>query len=326
MKPISARLPVSGHYIQKRLALAGFARRLAGFAIVLMVVSVLFYRLGSIAPQALIGLLLLSGGLGLVALLVALWGMARAWFQGVAGGGTAVGAFVLSAIAFSPFAFVGYLAADNPPVNTAVTQRLAPDDVAAVIDANASAGNPVGRRADAPPARTDATAESVLASQPSIVPGRRYLAEAPRVYRAARDVLEDNLSWTVGDVVAREPNTAEGEADSQPLLDSLGISGAGGIPIPTPRDAIETTQAPDPYPVPESDQYRLNVVARDMIFALPSDMVVRIAEDGDETFVDVESTSRDTGIDLGQNRRFIERFLTDLDAAMSGLETLDTGG
>ena len=63
-----------------------------------------------------------------------------------------------------------------------------------------------------------------------------------------------------------------------------------------------------------------------MIFALPSDMVVRIAEDGDETFVDVESTSRDTGIDLGQNRRFIERFLTDLDAAMSGLETLDTGG
>ena len=325
MKPINARLPVAGHYIQKRLALAGFARRLAGFVILLMVVSVLLYRLGSIAPQALIGVLLLAGSLGLVALLLALWGMGRAWFQGVAGGGTAAGAFVLSAIALSPFAIVGYLAADNPPVNTAVTQRLAPDDVAAVIDAIDPAQDQALTQASAERAAPDATAESILADQPSVVPGRRYLAEAPRVYRAAHDVLA-GLDWTVDDVVAGDPNAADAADGAQSAPDDLGVSGSGGIPIPTPRAQIETRQAQDPEQVPESDQYRLSVVARDRIFALPSDMVIRIAQDGDETFVDVESTSRDTGIDLGQNRRFIERFLTDLDTAMSGLETLDTGG
>ena len=326
MKPINARLPVAGHYIQKRLVLAGFARRLAGFAIILMVVSVLIYRLGSISPQALIGLLLLAGVIGFIALLVALWGMGRAWFQGVAGGGTAVGAFVLSAIALSPFAFAGYLAADNPPVNTAVTQRLAPDDVAAVIDAINPGADQATASARAGSAEAGATAESVLASQPSVVPGRRYLADAPRVYRAARDVLEDDLDWDVDDVVAGDPNAVDAPAAPQPAPGDLGVSGSGGIPIPTPRAQIETMQGQDPEQILESDQYRLTVVARDAIFALPSDMVIRIAEDGDETFVDVQSTSRDTGLDLGQNRRFIERFLTDLDTAMSGLETLDTGG
>lgn len=324
MKPIHARLPVSGHYIQKRLMLTGFARSLANFAIILMIVSVLFYRLGSIVPQALIGLLLLSAGLGLVSLLIAVWGMGRAWFQGVAGGGAAVGAFVRAAIALSPFALAGSLAAVNPPVNTAVTQRLAADDVAAVTDAADPAQAPVVQGAGALPANADPASGSALANRPSTVPGRRYLAPAPRVYRAARDVLA-NLEWAVDDVVAGDPTAAEPSNAPQLSPGDLGVSGSGGIPVPTPRAEIETRQADASEQVPESDQYRLAVVARDVVFALPSDVVIQITEDGDETFVDVESTSRATGIDLGQNRRFIERFLNDLDTAMSGLETLGAG-
>ena len=317
MKPMHLRLPVTGRYIQKRLRLAGFARGLAGFAIVLMVVAVLFYRLGSIVPQALIGLLLLAGTLGLVAMLIALWGMARAWFQGVAGGGIAVGAFVLSSLALSPFAIAGYLAAANPATNFAVTQRLAPDEIAAVIEAIPPEAS--GTQDRAGPA--SATAESVIQDLPSVVPGRRYLAEAPRVYRAAKAVLDD-LGWTVENVVAGDPNAVP---DAEPTSGDLGVSGANGIPVPTPRATIDTTQADDPDPVPESDQYRMDVIARDQVFALPSDMIIRLGQDGDETFVDAESTSRDTGVDLGQNRRFIERFLADLDTAMSGLESLGTG-
>ena len=62
MNSIYGRLPVSGHYLQKRLRFAGLARGLAAFAIALMVAAVVFYRLGWIVPQALIGLLLLVGG------------------------------------------------------------------------------------------------------------------------------------------------------------------------------------------------------------------------------------------------------------------------
>ena len=48
-------------------------------------------------------------------------------------------------------------------------------------------------------------------------------------------------------------------------------------------------------------------------------------QEGGETFVDLRAVSRATGLDLGQNRRFIEAFLADLDLAMSGLETIEAG-
>ena len=312
MKSVYARLPVSGHYLQKRLKLAGFAWRLAGFSILLIIAAVLFYRLGSIVPQALIGLLLLAAGLSFMAFGIALYGMARAWFQGVAGGGTAVGAFVLSVVALAPFGVAAYFAQINPPTNVAMTQRLSPDDVAAVIDALADSGTP-------------GAADVMLRNQPSIVPGRRYLAEAPRVYRAARTVLDD-LGWTVDDVEAGDAAADGAGEPAESARGDLGISGTVDIPIPTPRASIDAAEADDPDLVLESDQYRLAVVARDRLFALPSDMAIRIVQEGDESFVDLLSTSRSTGVDLGQNRRFIERFLADLDTAMSGLETLDTAG
>ena len=66
-------------------------------------------------------------------------------------------------------------------------------------------------------------------------------------------------------------------------------------------------------------------MARDRLFALPSDVTIRLVQEGGETFVDLRAVSRATGLDLGQNRRFIEAFLADLDLAMSGLETIDAG-
>ncbi len=304
MNSIYGRLPVSGHYLQKRLRFAGLARGLAAFAIALMVAAVVFYRLGWIVPQALIGLLLLVGGLAALALLVACYGLLRVWFAGVRGGHKVFAGFVLSLIALSPFATGAYLARVNPQANAAYTDGFVPEATAAPA-----------------PATAPASAFATPTEMPSVVPGRRYLADAPRVYQAARTVLADH-GWTVGEVIVGDPALAGAEAERQ--SDDLGVS-TGAVPLPTPRAGIDAMVADDGLDRPDSDQYRVAAVARDRLFALPSDVTIRLVQEGGETFVDLRAVSRATGLDLGQNRRFIEAFLADLDLAMSGLETIDAG-
>lgn len=312
MSSIYGRLPVSGHYLRKRLRLAGFARRLAAFALILLVTSLAIYRLGAIVPQALIGLLLLTAGIAALALLISFYGLVRVWFQGVTGGGAALGAFVLALIGLSPFAYTAYLAAVNPRTNAAYTDGMDPDGAADAVEVQTTP-------ADAPVA----AAPEATPEQPSVIPGRRFVADAPRVYAAARVVLND-LGWQVGGVVAEGPASAVAAVPELAGGD-LGVSGAGDIPIPTARAEIDAEAASDPLDRPDSEQYRISAVARDLLFALPSDISIRIVQEGDESFVDLQSVSRSIDIDFGQNRRFIERFLEDLDTAMAGLETVETG-
>lgn len=309
MSSVYGRLPVSGHYLRKRLRYAGFARGLAAFALVLLFSTMAIFRLGGIGPQPLIALLLLVACIAAVALLISVWGLIRVWYRGVDGGGTALAACCLALLGLLPFALVTYLAFVNPRANAAYTDALAPEGVAPTVT----------------PARTSLQAifaAPIAPEQPSVVSGRRFLAEAPRVFQAAQMVAEDS-GWQIGDIIAGDPSLPPAP---EPAEGDLGISGLTGIPIPTPRAAVDMEATPDdPLVVPESSQYRIEAVARDLVFGLPSDLVVRIAEDDGDTYVDMQSTSRFTGIDLGENRRIIEGFLADLDTAMAGLETLDAG-
>lgn len=309
MSSVYGRLPVSGHYLRKRLRFAGFARRLAAFALVLLVTAMVIYRLGAIAPQALIGLLLLVAAIASVALLISGVGLVRVWYRGLDGGRVAMGAFFLALLTLFPFALVIYLAFVNPRANAAYTEALAPEGVQATVAA--------------PPSDswTSFFAAPAAPEQPSIVSGRRFVAEAPRVFQAARMVVEDS-GWEVEAIVAGDPSQPAAPA---PAEGDLGISGMTGVPIPTPRDSVDLEAAADPFAVPESDQYRIEAVARDLLFGLPSDMVIRIAADDGDTYVDMQSVSRSTGIDLGENRRLIEGFLADLDTAMAGLESIAAG-
>ncbi|WP_102959879.1 DUF1499 domain-containing protein [Mangrovicella endophytica] len=291
------RIRPTGHYLRKRLRLAGLARRLAAFSLVLLLVALGFFRLGSIGLPALQGSLALALALAVVAALIGLGGLFKVWRTGAEGGGRAVGAFALALVVLAPFSLAGVLAYDNPATNVAATDGMAdaaPDPVAAVI---ARAG------ADTP-------------AQP--LTGRRFDAAAPTVYGAARLVLADE-GWTIGTVTAGDP-LAQPEEDV-PSAD-LGRSGTGLIPVPTPRTSIDRDAEEDPLDQPDADQYAITAVAHDVVFGLPSDIEIRIMQDDAVTFVDIRSTSRSTKIDLGQNRRFIEDFLTRLDEAMATTGTL----
>ena len=210
------------------------------------------------------------------------------WFRGAAGGGRALAAAVLALAVLAPFALGAYVYARTPVGRTAAT-----DGMIALDAVTASEGGD-----DAP----EDDGASVL------VEGRRFALPAAQVYANARLVLGD-LGWQVLEVEAGDPDEPEGD---------LGTSGTVQVPLPTARDSLDPNAAADPLDQPESDEYLVFAVARDRILALPSDVTIRIVEDDEATFVDLRSTSRFGDFDLGQNRRFIESFLTGLDAAMTG--------
>ncbi|NDW03890.1 DUF1499 domain-containing protein [Jiella pacifica] len=295
-----ANLPVSGHYVHKRLKLAGFARWLALFAIVVVVAGFAVFRFGGIDPQGLAGLLLLSAVMAAAAFLIAVYSLVRVWFSGLLGGGRAIAAFALSLVALAPFALAAWLAAENPRANVAYTEGMEPDAVALVIDS---------------PSQTVPRWQRAISAEdpPSVVTGRRYLAAAPEIYKAVRLVLADK-TWKVDDVALGDPNVPESETETG----DLGVSGTVDVPLPTFREQAEQLSAADLVGTRDSDQYTIVATARDFLLGLPSTVTIRVVEDGNETFVDARSTSRDMDVDFGQNRRFLEGLFADLDEALSG--------
>ncbi|MBP0616395.1 DUF1499 domain-containing protein [Jiella mangrovi] len=295
-----ANLPVSGHFVRKRVRLAGFARWLAVFALVLVVVGFAVFRMRGIEPQALAGLLILSAAMAAIAFVIAVYGLARVWFGGLLGGGKLIAAFAFSLVALSPFAFAAFLAVENPRANTAYSEGMEPDVDPGVVDA---------------PQDTLPRWQRAINAEdpPSIVTGRRFLAAAPEIYKAARLVLADK-GWKIDDVVVGDPD----DQPTGPETGDLGVSGTIDIPVPTSRAEAEQLSAEDLAGTRDSDQYRIEATARDFLLGLPSIVVIRIVEDGNETFVDARSTSLRMQIDFGQNRRFLEGFFADLDTALAG--------
>lgn len=64
------------------------------------------------------------------------------------------------------------------------------------------------------------------------------------------------------------------------------------------------------------------------VLALPYDLVVRVTDEGNATYVDMRSSARYGSRDLGMNAWVIDSFLTELDkrvAALAGVAPTDTG-
>lgn len=67
-----------------------------------------------------------------------------------------------------------------------------------------------------------------------------------------------------------------------------------------------------------AEDYTLEAVARTRLFGLPSDVAIRLTDEGETTYVDMRAVSRYGTHDLGANAGFIRRFFDALDTAMAG--------
>ena len=295
---------MSGHYIRKRLRTALWAWRSAVFAALLLAAAVLVYRLGALDFAALKILAALAAGLVGLAILMALGGLVRVWRSGLEGGGRAVAALFAGLAVALPFAFLGYLALDYPLTNEAETDGMLAADTLSEDSIGEAA--PAGAAAEPAPAAEGGAADPVAS-------GRRFQAAAAQVYAVTRLVLADE-GWEMTAVAAGAPEESDEEAS-----EDLGISGSVDIPLPTARSSVDPEAPGDPFAREDSDEYSVKAVAKSPLLALPSDVTIRIVEDGAETFVDLRSTSRTVAWDLGQNQRFIEDFLARLDEGMAGV-------
>ncbi|MEN3791968.1 DUF1499 domain-containing protein [Fulvimarina sp. MAC3] len=294
MSRTSLFLPAQGHFVRPQLRLAKPAKKLAWFGLTLFLVSVAIYRLGGISTDALIGTLGLSFAMLVVALLIGLTGILRAWFQAARGGSSAFGAALIAFIGLFPYALIAGLAAENPATNIAYTGGFA-DDV--------SATQAPGDRA--------LTIGAIAAAMPA----HRYAAPPVQVAEAARTAALDS-GWRIEEIAA-----VDAEDGSDAASDPLGvIRNSGVVPRPTYRESVDTEEQSGQLDLPVREAYTLKAVASDWLIGLPSDVTVRIIADGDGTIVDVRSVSRDIAYDFGQNRRFVDRFLAALDLAMAGEE------
>lgn len=279
---------LSGHYIRKRTWLGTYSWALASFAAMLLVVAILFLRLDVLDLRGFSFSVAFVAALVVLALLMALWGIAKAWRRGDKGGGRAVAALFLASLIAVPFAFGIALALEYPTSSMAQTDGIEP----------ASAGQ-------APAAEPGST---------SILLGRDFRATAADIYSAARATIEAS-GWEVLEVQASQmPRPAEGD---------LGVSGTVIVPIPRFRDALteDEAEAVDPFAASDSDEYLITAVAFAPVLGFASDVTIRIAEVDGTSYVDMRSVSRDLPRDLGQNRRFIEGFFTRLDAAVTLLQS-----
>ncbi|MDY8109979.1 DUF1499 domain-containing protein [Fulvimarina sp. 2208YS6-2-32] len=292
-------LPPQGHFLRPRLRLARPARRIAWFGLTIFFVAILCFRIGGISADALFAGLALSCALLVVALLIALFGLAKAWFLAARGGSAALGAAVVAAIGLVPFAYAALLAAEHPATNRAYTIGLV---------------QPVG---DGPGLKSPPATEAAdVATLTSALAARRYAAPPIVVTEAVQTALSD-VGWTVEDIVAVDP-----AGDTAAEDDPLGIiTNSGVAPLPTPRDSVQDSQTGGQFDLPARDIYLARATTSDWLLGLESDVTIQVeAEEDSATVVDIRSVSRDTPVDLGQNRRFIESFYEALDLVMSGEE------
>ncbi|MBV1785083.1 DUF1499 domain-containing protein, partial [Hoeflea sp.] len=85
-------------------------------------------------------------------------------------------------------------------------------------------------------------------------------------------------------------------------------------PVPLPRPDIENERV-EPRPAFALIQYE----TRTLVLGIPQDILIRLVEEEETTFVDMRVATRDGDHDLGLNAELIRSFLLDLDVRLLGI-------
>ena len=269
------------------------AGRAAAFAAVLLVLTVITRRLGLISYSELFLPLLAAGAITLGALVMAVLGLADSWARGAKGGWRSLRAFALAALVAVPFAVLVERYITNPAVHDVATDPRDPPRLTSL------GGDDMREVATLPEFST-----------------RRYDATLERV-TVGLDAAIAELGWPLsgGEV---EPVTEE-------TAPQRTQAGEGTVPLPITRAPTDEQLAIiESIRAAEREARRrengITVVLEGSlespILKLPTDIAVRMRDNGAFTTVDVRSRSREGRHDFGENARRIRAFLEELDAAM----------
>ena len=292
------------------------ARLIASFALVLCGVTLIGHRFAPLETPYFVLLLLISAGCAILAVLLALVGLAQLWQSAAIGGVSAVKALVYAAL---PLAILG-LGAERywtrPHIYEISTDLNDPPDWLATPDT---------RQLWLPPRHlvTQQEREAQFEAYPALI-SRRYEGASDRVLEAVRKVAHDRHITIIkaegadvadpnGNVKPKRrtrPQTANPAQDGSAAGDVPAI-----VPVPTPRpfrDGVAEL-------IRQNTDVILQGETRTRIFGLPCDILIRIREEAETTLVDIRVASRYGQDDLGVSADLADDYLKALDAELLGI-------
>lgn len=285
---------------------ARWAGRFALFGTVLLLMAGLSHRYGLLETVPFLGVLLIGCLVAAAGLVFAFAGFADLWERGDRGGRRALVAAVVCCLLLAPYALSAWRMMEHPQLSDVSTDLADPPPFPTLSGQRPPLANRVGT-IDA------AAARLIREGYPDLV-GRRYPVSPDQVMAQALALVADR-GWTVAarhglveDPVPPPAGDADGEA---PPADEAPAPTADDAPPPLPAEAED--QPADGLAGAEAS---IEVRAFSQWLRFPSDLVIRLTDEGEATFVDLRSASHFARHDLGDNADRIRRFLADLDARM----------
>lgn len=287
---------------------AGWARRIARFAFGLFAVALLAHRFGPLITPHFVALAVFSAGLAALAVVLAAIGFVRLWQVAAVGG---VASFVALVYAAIPIGATGLALNEyfsKPAIYDVSTDTLTPPAWTKPPDA-------VQGWLERPAVITPQDREAQIAAYPGLT-GRRYDGALDRVFEGVKIVAAKTGIRIVDE---------EGVENAKPDLEDMAVkpddvapadSEPGDVPIPLSRPQAMPGEM---SPARRSSDILLQGEWRTLVVGFRFDVLIRLREEAETTFVDLRVASRYGAHDLGLGAAFANQFLHALDAELLGI-------
>ncbi|MBX5165315.1 MULTISPECIES: DUF1499 domain-containing protein [unclassified Rhizobium] len=287
---------------------ARFSRLLGAFSLVLALAVLVAHRFGGLATPYLVLLLIAAAGGALLAALLAAVGLRSLWMTGAEGGLAALAALIYAAfpLALGAFATEHYLTL--PDIYDVSTDPVSVPDWLSPPKADQIwlKRNPV-----MPEDR-----EKQMTAYPELT-GRRYEGALDRVLEAVRKVAKlrgFTIIRTTGDTEPdRDPE--DRPAKPEPSDDAAVADAPDIVPVPTPRPYDDDVAKL----IRGANGVTLQATNRTLILGLRFDILIRLREEAETTFVDIRVASRYGQHDLGFSADIAGDYLKALDSELLGI-------
>ncbi|NKQ72674.1 hypothetical protein C3Y89_20375 [Rhizobium sp. UPM1132] len=288
---------------------ARFSRLLGAFSLVLALAVMIAHRFGGLATPYLVLLLIAAAGGALLSALLAALGLRSLWISGAEGGLAALAALIFAAFPLGLGAYATERYMTRPDIYDVSTDPVSAPDW---LSPPHSDQIWLKRNVDVTPEDR----EKQLAAYPELT-GRRYEGALDRVLEAVRKVAKmSGMTITKSSGDTEPDRDAEDKPVKPPAPGDDAVADAPDIvPVPTPR----------PYDDDVAKLIRgvngvtLQGTTRTLILGLRFDIIIRLREEAETTFVDIRVASRYGQHDLGFSAEIAGDYLKALDAELLGI-------
>lgn len=289
---------------------AAWSRSLGRFTLVLALIAVVLHRISMLSLPNAVAVILLAAFLACITLGLAVIGFFMLWQIGAKGGHASFSGLVMALLVLGPVSVAASRHITLPTLHDVTTDV---DDPPNWLEPPPFSSSWLPRSdADDPAAR-----QAQLEAYPQIT-GRRYEGAIDRVLLAVNAAANEAKWELVANVGADAlvdglEEIPEPEADAEAPAPT-GEADPARAPVPVPRPDTDSAWF-EPLPTYALLQYRTET----LILGIPQDVLVRLSEEEETTFVDLRAATRDGNHDLGLNAELINGFLRDLDVRLLGI-------